>query len=367
MKKSARISIIDSKHKWGGVSTWNLNIARGLEVRDYYIALICRKKGFNYLRYRDILKNIFPLNFGPDYNPITIFWLYMFFKKNYISHIVVNVQKEIINAGIAARLAGCKTILRIGSVKDFAAKNKTRRLFSKYIDSIIVPCQGMKNEICSTFDWINSNKIRVIYNGKEEVVASTPVERRQLRGQNGYSDKHLVIGYIGQLSDIKNITLLVEAFKDIFYVNRNVRLLIGGDGSEMSFLQEKVHTLGLSEWVNFTGYVSDVKSLLGLMDIGVLTSTSEGFPNSILEYMMAGLPVVASNVGCVSEAVFHKENGLLFESGDLQSLKNQLLLLVNNKALREQYGQSGKKIILEKFNENNMINSFIELIGIPVE
>lgn len=367
MKKSTRISIIDSKHKWGGVSTWNLNIARGLAAKDYYVAMLCRKKGFNYLRYRDTLKNIFPLNFGPDYNPIAIFGLYLFFKKNDISHIVVNVQKEIINAGIAARLAGCKTILRIGSVKDFIPKKKTRRLFSRYIDSIIVPCEGIKNEICSTFEWLNPNKIVVIYNGKEKIVASTSVERRQLRGQNGYSDKHLVIGFIGQLSNLKNIDLLVDAFKDIFSVNRDVRLLIGGDGSEMSFLKEKVLSLGLSEWVNFTGYVRDVKSLLDLMDIGVLTSMSEGFPNSVLEYMMAGLPVVASNVGCVSEAVFHKENGLLFESGDLQSLKSQLLLLINDKAMREQYGQSGKKMILEKFSENNMINSFIERIGLPLE
>ena len=100
MSEKPSIVIIDSKHKWGGVATWNMSIARGLLAKGYAVSIIARKKGINLGRYKQHLKSVFSLNFGPEYNPIAILRLFLLFRNHKTDFVIVNVQKEIINGSL---------------------------------------------------------------------------------------------------------------------------------------------------------------------------------------------------------------------------------------------------------------------------
>ena len=356
------IVIIDSKHKWGGVATWNMSIARGLLAKGYAVSIIARKNGTNLGSYKRHLKNVFSLNFGPEYNPISILRLFLFFRNHKSDFVIVNVQKEIINAGIAAKLAGCKTILRIGSVNDFQNRKKDKRVITKFVDLSIVPCQGMKEQLTNKLPWLPGERCFVLYNGKDILKENIKKNRQKVRDKLNFLPDHVVIGYLGQLSSLKRIDFLLKAIHSLKEKYSNIRLLIAGDGSEIEYLRETAKNLEIDSIVMFRGFVEDTESILSAMDIGVLTSESEGFPNSILEYMAAGLPVVATQVGCVSEAVIDGENGYLSDSQEISSFSAPLGKLVENNKLRLEMGKKGSDLISSKFSKEIMINSFIGLL-----
>jgi len=91
-------------------------------------------------------------------------------------------------------------------------------------------------------------------------------------------------------------------------------------------------------------------------DIFVLPSYNEGLPMSILEAGSFGLPVISTPVGGIPEVIEDGVNGYLIEPGDIEALKDRLLLLANGPELREKMGKNLKILIGEKFNEKKMVN-----------
>ncbi len=117
--------------------------------------------------------------------------------------------------------------------------------------------------------------------------------------------------------------------------------LIGG-GPLLAKMRTLAADLGLEQQLIFSGECTDVEVRLAKAQIFILLSRREGFPRSILEAMRAGLPVIASNVGGICEALTHGGNGYLLPAeGDTESLLQFLLPLLDSPALREKMGGSG--------------------------
>lgn len=129
-----------------------------------------------------------------------------------------------------------------------------------------------------------------------------------------------------------------------------------GDGPLMGDTRALAHQLGLDERVRFLGARRDVAALLSAAQIFLLVSNWEGFPRSILEAMRAGLPVVASNVGGVAEAVLDGETGLLVARGDAPALRRSLERLLGSPTTRAQFGQSG----LDRFQNHFTFGRMLE-------
>ena len=114
--------------------------------------------------------------------------------------------------------------------------------------------------------------------------------------------------------------------------------------------QNLAKDLEITEKTHFIGRCADVADLLGISFAGVLTSRHEGFSNSILEYMAAKLPVVATNVGGASEAIVDGENGFLVKSDDDEALANRLIELLEDEEKARKFGENGRKIVEERFS-----------------
>jgi glycosyltransferase involved in cell wall biosynthesis len=158
---------------------------------------------------------------------------------------------------------------------------------------------------------------------------------------------------VARFAPQKNHALLLRAVAGI---DRPLRVLFVGDGPTEPALQDEARQLGIEDRVHFLGSRMDIPDILASAHVFALPSNWEGFPLSILEAMRAGLPVIASDVGGVSEAVADGSTGFLAGPSDLDTFRDRLLSLVETPALRERMGRAGRERYEANFTVERMLN-----------
>lgn len=153
------------------------------------------------------------------------------------------------------------------------------------------------------------------------------------------SEPALVIS-VGRLQRPKDFLTFARACGRIEHPG--FRATIVGVGPDRALIEAEVHRLGMHETIRLAGHCNDVASALAEAQIFVLATRSECLPMSILEAMASGLPVVASSVGGVPEAVVHRKTGLLVSPGDPDALADAIALLLGDPALRARMGAAGR-------------------------
>lgn len=200
-------------------------------------------------------------------------------------------------------------------------------------------------------------KIEVIYNGvnMEEFAAA----RRSLPSLP--ADRRFVTAVANLRHDVKNVPMLLEAFSMIYRRFPDVDLVVAGEGDLRPGLEARAEELGIRPRTHFIGRCDDVASLLSRSHIGVLTSDAEGFSNSILEYMAAGLPVIATDVGGAREAVVDGETGYVIPLGATDTLVEKLSILLDNDETTGRFGKNGKDRVRSHFSIERRLTATIEL------
>jgi glycosyltransferase involved in cell wall biosynthesis len=171
------------------------------------------------------------------------------------------------------------------------------------------------------------------------------------------SNKDLVIGCVGRLDPMKGQDVLIRAIAKL----EGVRVIILGEGSQRAALENLASDLGVSDRLSLLGWVNNPHSYLPQFDIFAMPSRSEGFPLAIVEAMLTGLPVVATRVGSVAEAVIDGETGLLVDKDDIAGLATALQKLRDNPALRHQLGQRGLEVAQRNFTVDVMVKRYEQL------
>ena len=173
-----------------------------------------------------------------------------------------------------------------------------------------------------------------------------------------YSNTPRHIMMIACLREEKRIDVLVRSMPRILERYPDARLTLAGDGTCRDALSTLVRQLGIGERVTFLGHRDDVPALLQDADVFVLPSRSEAFPNSIMEAMAAGVPVVASDVGGIPELVRDGVTGRLVPPGDVDRLSSALLSLLDNPAQAEAFGRAGRRTIEQTYSFDRMVEQF---------
>jgi glycosyltransferase involved in cell wall biosynthesis len=179
-----------------------------------------------------------------------------------------------------------------------------------------------------------------IHNGVPDV----PFNLRAI-GSRGRSIK---IVSVARLDAPKDHALLIDALATIKDLPWELELI--GDGPLTESVQAKVAAIGIADRVIFSGLCNDVPRRLAGADLFVLVSGFEGFPLSILEAMRAKLPVIASNVGGVSESVMEGVTGFLVPKGEKGPLADRLRLLLGDRDLRLRLGEQGRALYERDFS-----------------
>lgn len=162
---------------------------------------------------------------------------------------------------------------------------------------------------------------------------------------------------VARLDVPKDHALVLEALAGV----PGLGLDLLGDGPHGPDLARRAGELDLASRVRFLGYDPRVPAHLAACQIFVLASRYEGFPLSVLEAMRAGLPVVASDVGGVHEAVVDGETGFLIPKGDVRGWREALARLASDPALRSRLGAAGRARFLARFTNERMVDRTIAL------
>ncbi len=244
---------------------------------------------------------------------------------------------------------------------DKPLRKLVNRFFFQPLTAAIVAVSHEVKERLIRYEGLSKKRIRVIYNGIEDVILLSPEEKRELRRKWGFSDTQVVAATVGRFDPIKNLPLFLKALALARTQIPALRGLLIGDGPEMPALKGLCHKLGLKEAVIFTGYREDAVKLLQMADIFVLSSLSEGTSLALLEAMACGLPLIATAVGGNPEIIADGKSGLLVPNQNLPALAAALLILAQDPVLRQRMGQKARQIFEKKFTFQKMLASYQDL------
>jgi glycosyltransferase involved in cell wall biosynthesis len=149
---------------------------------------------------------------------------------------------------------------------------------------------------------------------------------------------HPTILYLGRLKAYKSVNVLVQAFRIVLSERPEAKLIIAGEGEEMPHLRQLAKDLRLSsEQISFTGFVSHEEKIKLLQEAWMLVNPSfmEGWGIVAIEANACGTPVIASNVPGLRDSVRHEGTGYLVEYGDVKGFAERILLIIQDKELRE--------------------------------
>jgi len=173
--------------------------------------------------------------------------------------------------------------------------------------------------------------------------------------------KRVVVGTVGNLSPVKNQTLLVRACAQLLGCGYDVELRIAGEGRERARIMEAASLLGVSRSVHLLGHVDDVPSFLRTLDLFVLSSDSEAHPNALIEAMACALPCIGSRVGGIPDVLADDSVGRLFDAGDLSGLVAAMTELITAPETRGPLGRRARKRVEERYTVEEMIRRYADL------
>jgi glycosyltransferase involved in cell wall biosynthesis len=262
----------------------------------------------------------------------------------------------------AAKLAGVPVI--IASIRDTGAHQtpiqlKVQRRLCGLAHCVLANSDAVR-------DWLlaggyRASQLRVIRNGIVQQKLDRSVARSSFRQELGIPSGAPLVGTVCRLNPVKAVEDLLFAAVRVLPSHPETRFVIIGDGDERAALTSLAAQLGIADRVIFLGFRTDVVQLLPQLTVSVLTSLTEGFSNTILESMAAGIPVVATRVGGNSEIIVDGVTGRLVPVRDTAALSDAIASLLGNPELAIRMGSSGKSRVAGRFSIENTVRETEQL------
>jgi glycosyltransferase involved in cell wall biosynthesis len=184
--------------------------------------------------------------------------------------------------------------------------------------------------------------------------------RRGIKAELGVGTAPLVT-FSGRFIPRKGINYLLEAWREVIDECSEAKLLLLGDGPLLGEMEHMASTLGIADSVIFRGHVRQVVDFLRGTDLFVLPSLQEGMPNSLLEAMACGLPVVATRIGGGVDIINSGDNGILVEPGDPKGLASGILNILKDKEQARAIATRGLEVVRESYSLDSIIPRYLAL------
>ncbi|MDH1262594.1 glycosyltransferase family 4 protein [Pseudomonas sp. GD03944] len=356
------VFVITRSDVMGGASVHLLDLAAGLQSRGYDITILVGGQGVFLQHARDrSLKCISLKHMIREIDLLVdvkaIFELHGVLKR--LKPDLVHLHSS--KAGIIGRLSAIGlTAPCIFTAHGWAfteGVSPRRRFLYRVIERLIAP---LAKRIITVSDYDRSlalaervapsSQLAVVHNGMPDV----PAEIRAQRAATGDVVRFVMVA---RFEAPKDQAALLRAFASISPVRWHLELI--GDGPQMQAAIDLAANLGFADNVTFSGACTDVSARLSTSDVFVLISHWEGLPLTILEAMRAGLPVIASDVGGVSEAVLEGNTGYLVKRDSTALLVERLELLLADAGIRRRMGEAGRHRYESEFTFSLMLDKTI--------
>ncbi len=349
--KMKNITIVISSFypKIGGSERQLQLVASELAKRGYNIEVITRKyKGLTSVDYiNNIRVKRIPVIKNNKFLEKISFYInsIVYILKNRKNTDIFIASQTGSSAGIALTLKKfikCKVFVRIAGSEllRFDDENLKFKKRFKNVDKFIILNDEMKN----TLDKLEEKRVTKISNA---VICNNNTQK---------SGGDYVL-FCGRIEKVKGVDLLLETWVKLEKNGFDIPLIIVGDGSQKSILENKYRYLKRVNWV---GMQSDTSKYYNNAKILINSSSYEGISNTILEAMSFGIPIIATNVGGNSELVKSMYNGLLIQR-DIESLYNAIVNLYNDNDTLEKMGNNSKIIIKQNHEIQKIVNKYESL------
>lgn len=223
--------------------------------------------------------------------------------------------------------------------------------------TILVNSQLVRDDLLRR-DGFPPEKIRVVHNGIDLERFAVRADRE--RHFPGAAGKKLIVQVGNMHSEVKGHPWLIGAAVEVVRRFPEACFLLLGDGEMRPEFERLARDAGIGPRVLFLGHRGDVAEILSCCDIALSCSTAEGFPNAVLEYLAAGLPVVATAVGGSVEIIRDGQTGLLVAPRDEQALAAAMVRLLEDERLARSLGNAGRQLA-GNFSVQRMVESTTSL------
>jgi len=259
----------------------------------------------------------------------------------------------------ASALARLPRAVRIASRRETegtktAKQRWVERRAYNLADAIIANAEAVRQELIG--DGVPAAKIQTIYNGMDtsRVAPRPDLERADalaLLGLPRDGERRFVSIVANMRHAKKDQATFLRAARRVREAVPEAAFVLAGEGELKESLRAHAGELGLGEHAFFTGRCAQVPELLSVSEVCVLSSSgTEGFSNSIIEYMAAARPVVATDIGGAREAIVEGETGYIIAPGDDAALAERIVSLLRDPAQARRMGELGLQVVKEKFS-----------------
>jgi glycosyltransferase involved in cell wall biosynthesis len=259
----------------------------------------------------------------------------------------------------AARLASVPA--RIASKRETEGfrsnlQKRAERYAFSLAHAVITNADAVRNQLIK--EGVRADKLVTVYNGLDMTRVAPPagLDREAMLAllklpQKEREKERRFVTIVANLQHaVKDHPMFLRAAARVHEAVPEAAFLIAGEGRLTDELRALSAELGIERDTFFIGRCQHVAELLSVSEVCVLSSKAEGFSNSILEYMAAARPVVATDVGGAREAVQEAETGYLVASGDHEAMAARIVELLLDSERAQEMGRRGRSIVSEKFS-----------------
>lgn len=302
--------------------------------RSRFSPVLCVVHGSEWLRNEFDLCPLHILGIESYKHPAFLyrFWQFVRYLKVEKFDIIHTLFEDGMRIGITAgKLAGINKIISVRRSQGYWMTTfdlMVTKILNRWVDLIIANSHNTR-EWTSEVEGFPTEKIKVVHNGIDlepfrNIPAGTNVS---YRARLNIPIDALVVCIVANLRPVKSIDVFIRAAGIVKAEIANAHFIIVGDGELEEKLKQKSRDLGLDLCIHFLGRRFDIPQILSMSNIGVLSSRSESFSNTIVEYLAAGLPVVCTDVGGAREAVHDCINGFVILSGDYLNMADKIITI----------------------------------------
>lgn len=268
-------------------------------------------------------------------------------------------------AALASRVRG-----RVATVHSVYREDHANRLRQKLHEGALHLCKALgfrfltvssnvQRYLMDEFG-VSPDRMLLSRNGMEDLPEPPPAF--DVAAETGWPDDSVVLAIIGRLDPRKGHRFLLSALAAMVRDGEHrARLLIVGTGREEQAIRELVRELRLEDHVHFTGFRSDVTSILTRVDVLCLPSTSEGLPYSVIEAARQSVPTLASRLEGTDDIFVDGQTILFTRIGDAEDIRQKLDLLLADPEMRRGLGASARRMFLRELSVERMLGETLEI------
>lgn len=347
----------------GGTEKQLLLLLKNLD-RSRFSPILCVVHSSDWLEKEFDLCPLYNMNIRSyrSFGTLGRFWEFVRFIKRQKIDIIHTLFKDGMRIGIpAGKLAGIRSIIAVRRSQGYWMTSfdlKITKLINRWVDLIIANSNDTRRWTAEV-EGFPQDKIEVIHNGidLQPFIALSADTRAQYRVKLGIPSDVPVVGIVANLRPVKSIDTFIRAARLVHDALPATRFVLVGDGDQEESLRLMAKDLDLNDNMYFLGRRTDIVPILTTFDVGVLTSISESFSNSIVEYLAAGLPVVCTEVGGAREAVEEGVNGFVVPVKNHEQLANMLIKILGGGRMKTM-GEASYRKACDQFSSQSMFRKY---------